>query len=54
MILKRLPEDFKVVEIPQIKEDKKGNYSIYELKKKSMDTLGAIQIIQKKFFVKIQ
>ncbi len=52
MILKRLPEDFKVTEIPKIKEDENGKFSVYLLKKKNIDTLGAIQIIKRRFSLK--
>ena len=52
MILKRLPEDFKVTEIPKIKEDKNGNFSVYLLKKKNIDTLIALQIIKRRFRLK--
>jgi|SRR3989344_276106 len=49
MIIKRFPEDFKVEEVTKVKEDSNGNYSVYLLTKNGIDTLGAVNIIKKKF-----
>lgn len=49
MILKRLPEDFKVTEITKLKESPNGTHSVYLLTKNGIDTFGAIEAIKRKF-----
>ena len=48
MKIKEKPEDFQVIEIPQIKLEDKGQYAVYKLKKINKNTEDAIQIIRKK------
>ena len=49
MILKRMPEDFKVTELPKVTEDSRGAYSVYKLTKKGIDTYGALFVLRRRF-----
>lgn len=51
MILKHLPEDFIVEEIPSVDFSENGEYSYYLLEKKNFNTEDAIQAISKLFGV---
>ncbi|MDP3916786.1 MAG: tRNA pseudouridine(13) synthase TruD, partial [Nanoarchaeota archaeon] len=49
MKIKQIPSDFVVEEIPLIRLKKKGDYSIYILKKTNMDLIAAKKTIARKF-----
>ena len=52
MILKQIPEDFIVEEIPQKKPEEEGPYTICKLEKKNYNTEDAIQTIVKALKIK--
>lgn len=47
--IKRIPEDFIVREIPNLKLDENGNFSYFKLIKRDLNTIQAIDLISKKF-----
>ena len=49
MILKQIPEDFIVEEIPLVKPSEEGDYFLYKLKKKYYNTETIIQNLSKKY-----
>ncbi len=49
MILKQLPEDFIVEEIPLLTPQEQGDYNYYKLKKRDYNTEDVIQKLSKKF-----
>jgi len=53
-ILKQIPEDFKVKEIPLLELHPSGEYSYFELKKKNYNTLTAIRIIADKLNIHLK
>jgi len=50
--IKQIPEDFIVKEVNEVKLDNKGKYSYFLLKKKSYNTLRAVQLISEKTNIK--
>ncbi len=54
MILKQQPEDFIVNEILDLSYDEKGKYSYYQLTKKNLNTIEAIELVAKIFNVEIK
>jgi len=53
-LIKQLPEDFVVKEISNIKTDVNGQYAYFILKKTNITTVGALEILSKKFGIPLK
>lgn len=47
-IIKQIPEDFLVWEIPRIKKEKEGDYAYFWLRKRDYNTIDAVKMISEK------
>lgn len=54
MKLKQLPEDFKVEELNELKPSKEGEYKLYLLEKKSLETFSLLNYLSRKNRIPIQ
>jgi len=53
-IIKQIPEDFKVEEVPLVKNENNGNYNYFFLEKTSLNTLEAVKVIAKKLGISVK